>query len=126
MSYAQEAVRLALDALRDVKIVANSGALDAFKGEPWLRRVDEAFDALCRPPEPQTDAFPIEVNALRELVALKDLKDEESRLRQRRIVAIERDVAETERVDAMRDDYNHRITKAWQTARIVVARRTTS
>lgn len=37
---------LALEALRGVRIVANTGALADFEGEPWLRRVDEAMNAL--------------------------------------------------------------------------------
>ena len=59
-------------------------------------------------------------SVLAELVALKDLKDEEARLRQRHIVAIKRDLERTAHVDAMRDDYNRRKPLAWAAARRVV------
>jgi hypothetical protein len=58
---------------------------------------------------------------LAELMALKDLKDEESRLRQRRIVATSRDLQAIEEVDAMRDDYNTRKPLAWSAARAALA-----
>lgn len=58
--------------------------------------------------------------ALRELVTLKDLKDEESRLRQRRIVAINNDQEAVGEVDAMRDDYNRRKPLAWDAARAIL------
>jgi hypothetical protein len=60
-------------------------------------------------------------SALEELVALKGLKEEELRLRQRRVCAIERDVAELDRVDRMREDYNRRKPLAWEAARAALA-----
>jgi hypothetical protein len=55
-----------------------------------------------------------------ELVACKDLKDEESRLRQRRDVAISRRPEATAQVDAMRDDYNRRKPLAWAALRALL------
>ncbi len=55
-----------------------------------------------------------------ELVACKDLKDEESRLRQRRDVAISRNRDATARVDAMREDYNRRKPLAWAAMRLAL------
>lgn len=60
--------------------------------------------------------------AAAELVACKDLKDEESRQRQRRDVAISRDPEATARVDAMRDDYNRRKPLAWAALRALLPR----
>jgi hypothetical protein len=60
--------------------------------------------------------------ALAELVALKDLKDEESRLRQRREYTRLRGSEEMRgKVDAMRDDYNRRKPLAWAAARAALA-----
>ena len=58
---------------------------------------------------------------LQELVALKDLKDEESRLRQHRIVAIQREPSATAHVDALREDYNRRKPLAWAAARAALS-----
>jgi hypothetical protein len=55
-----------------------------------------------------------------ELVACKDLKDEESRMRQRRDVAISRSREATAQVDAMRDDYNRRKPLAWAAMRALL------
>lgn len=55
-----------------------------------------------------------------ELVACKDLKDEESRLRQRRDVAISRNREATAVVDVMRDDYNRRKPLAWAAMRALL------
>jgi hypothetical protein len=55
--------------------------------------------------------------ALRELVACKDLKDEESRLRQRRECSILRQPNSLAEANAMRDDYNRRKPLAWSAAR---------
>jgi hypothetical protein len=59
--------------------------------------------------------------ALAELVALKDLKDEESRLRQRRECSILRQPNKLATANAMRDDYNIRKPKAWAAARAALA-----
>jgi hypothetical protein len=56
-----------------------------------------------------------------ELVACKDLKDEESRLRQRRENFFGRNRAEVARLNAMRDDYNRRKPLAWKAARAWLA-----
>lgn len=61
-------------------------------------------------------------DALSELVALKGLKDEESRLRQRRECTRLRGSEEARRkVDAMRDDYNRRKPIAWAAARAALS-----
>lgn len=67
-----------------------------------------------------------EANALRaaleELVACKDLKDEESRRRQRRECSRLRPVGNAlAEVNATRDDYNRRKPLAWAAARAVLA-----
>lgn len=59
--------------------------------------------------------------ALAELVALKDLKDEESKLRARRVCSIVRNRAALAKVNAMRDDYNRRKPLAWAAARAALA-----
>jgi hypothetical protein len=55
--------------------------------------------------------------ALAELVALYDLKREETRLRGRRLVYTQRDKAAIEQVNKMRAAYNKRSTPAWEAAR---------
>jgi len=56
--------------------------------------------------------------ALAELVALKDLKDEEARMRQRRECRrLSGNVDMRRKVDAMRDEYNRRKPLAWAAAR---------
>lgn len=60
--------------------------------------------------------------ALAELVACKDLKDEEQRLRQRRECSIRRDPEALARVNAMRDEYNFRAPRAWARARALVGK----
>ncbi len=52
-----------------------------------------------------------------ELVALKDLKDQELKLRSRRIVSIERNPAAIAFVDGLRRDYLFRKPIAWARAR---------
>ena len=60
--------------------------------------------------------------ALLELVALKDLKDEESRMRQRReCTRLRGSVDMRLKVDAMRDAYNLRKPAAWVAARAVLS-----
>lgn len=58
------------------------------------------------------------MSALAELVALKDMKDEELRLRQRRPV---RNLEKLIKCDAMRADYNRRKPLAWEEARRALA-----
>jgi hypothetical protein len=60
-------------------------------------------------------------NALAELVALKDLKDEESRLRQRRECSILRQPNKLADANAMREEYNRRKPVAWDSARAALA-----
>ncbi len=55
--------------------------------------------------------------ALTELIALKDLHDEETQLRQHRFTGISRDPEGLARVAAMRDEYNRRKPLAWNAAR---------
>lgn len=55
--------------------------------------------------------------ALQELVRLKDLHDEEARLRQRRVVYFKRDQDEVARAQAMHQEYMEAKPKAWAVAR---------
>ena len=62
------------------------------------------------------------LRVLAELVALKDLKDEEARMRQRRECRrLHGSVDMRRKVDAMRDEYNRRKPLAWGAARAVLA-----
>lgn len=61
------------------------------------------------------EASPLE-RAVAELLELKALRDEELRLRQRRLSARSLD-----RVDRMREDYNRRKPHAWEAARAALA-----
>lgn len=56
-----------------------------------------------------------------ELVALKDLKDEYERCKQRRAVAFKRDLDEVARVETLKADYERRKTLAWGAARAFLA-----
>lgn len=60
------------------------------------------------------------VEALAELVALKDIGDEILRLKQRKIVAIKRDPVAVEEVKQLEDEYNRRKPLAWSAARAIV------
>lgn len=79
----------------------------------------EAREAMCMAEQQFDRAHALEAAGV-ELVACKDLKDEESRLRQRRDVAISRDREATAVVDAMRDDYNRRKPLAWAAMRALL------
>lgn len=82
----------------------------------WEQEAREAWKMA----EQQFDrAHALEV-AGAELVACKDLKDEESRQRQRRDVAISRNPEATAAVDAMRDEYNRRKPIAWAVMRALL------
>lgn len=59
--------------------------------------------------------------ALAELVALKDLKDEVMRRKQRRSYVFRRDEDDVRAVDAMEDDYKRRQPLAWAAARAAIA-----
>ncbi len=59
--------------------------------------------------------------ALMELITLKNLKDEESRMRQRRECSISRNRDALKVVNVMRDDYNRRKPLAWASARAALA-----
>jgi len=61
------------------------------------------------------------IEALAELIALKDMKDEVLRLKQRRIVAIKRDPQAVEEVKRLEDEYNRRKPLAWSVGRAIVA-----
>jgi hypothetical protein len=84
----------------------------------WLARASYAHanNQGATVPATDTQAGPVR-SALAELVALKDLKDEELRVRQRKEVSIRRVPDELARVNAMRDDYNRRKPLAWDRAR---------
>lgn len=63
----------------------------------------------------------VEREALAELVRLKDLKDEEARLRQRRIVAVKRDYNATHHVNQLREEYERCKPAAWAAARAALS-----
>jgi hypothetical protein len=58
---------------------------------------------------------------IEELVALKDLKDEYERCKQRRAVAFKRDLDEVARVEELKAEYEHRKPLAWAAARAFLA-----
>lgn len=82
----------------------------------WEQEAREAMTMA----EQQFDRAHALEEAAAELLACKDLKDEESRLRQRRDVAISRNREATATVDAMRDDYNRRKPLAWAAMRALL------
>jgi hypothetical protein len=59
---------------------------------------------------------------LAELVALKDLKEEILRRKQRRAVWLKRDAEAVDEVRTMEEDYKHRQPMAWAAARAVLQR----
>lgn len=61
-----------------------------------------------------------EMAALFELVALKDLRDEYERRKQRRLHWLERDPDEVAAVAAMKEEYDRRKPPAWAAARAAI------
>lgn len=95
-----------------------------FSAASWSHALHERDAALAALTLVQQERDELRA-ALGELVALKDLRDEELRCRQRREVSIQRKPEEVARVNAMRDDYNGRKPAAWANARAVLTPKAT-
>jgi Lar family restriction alleviation protein len=91
------------------------GRQQGMKQEHALWKLARSSDELERRP---SGASPAAVEALRELVSCKDLKEEELRLRQRRPVL---DVAKITKCNLMRVEHRRRASLAWEAARAALA-----